>query len=350
MAWPAGTMRGAAIQPRFDALASAASSRIPPVCTNSPRLRTVVNPARSVRSALVTARRVRNAGSSCTGMSGLRVVAAAEDEVDLHVHQAGQERVVTEVDHHGVVGDLRGCTATMRSSWTSTSPGVTYSPDHDVEQTGGPHEDGRLGRAGPGHDALGGGAGPAHGIPAGPLLRKPASHRMRTPYSIGPIGPPRPERPVTKPVDSPIGRPVDYDAIDFFRGNEVVDDPYPYFDHLRGRCPVTREPHHDVMMVTGYDEAVQVYNDTAVFSSCNAVTGPFPGFPVPLVGDDVSDLIEAHRDELPMADQLPNMDPPMHTAHRGLLMRLITPKRLKENEEFMWRLADRQIDEFHASG
>jgi cytochrome P450 len=40
----------------------------------------------------------------------------------------------------------------------------------------------------------------------------------------------------------------------------------------------------------------------------------------------------------------------MHTAHRGLLMRLITPKRLKENEEFMWRLADRQIDEFHRRG
>ena len=31
-------------------------------------------------------------------------------------------------------------------------------------------------------------------------------------------------------------------------------------------------------------------------------------------------------------------------------MRLITPKRLKENEEFMWRLADRQIDEFVANG
>ena len=146
------------------------------------------------------------------------------------------------------------------------------------------------------------------------------------------------------------GDEFDYDAIDFFRSTEFVADPYPYFDHLRTRCPVTREPHHDVMMVTGYDEAVAVYNDTAVFSSCNAVTGPFPGFPVPLVGDDVSDLIEAHRDEMPFSDQLPNMDPPKHTAHRGLLMRLITPKRLKENEEFMWRLADRQIDEFHASG
>ena len=79
-------------------------------------------------------------------------------------------------------------------------------------------------------------------------------------------------------------------------------------------------------------------------------TGPFPGFPVALEGDDVSELIEKHRDELPFSDQLPTMDPPMHKAHRGLLMRLITPKRLKENEEFMWRLADRQIDEFVGRG
>lgn len=138
---------------------------------------------------------------------------------------------------------------------------------------------------------------------------------------------------------------VDYDAVDFFLGNELVDDPYPYFDWLRGQCPVRREPFHDVMMVTGYDEAVAIYNDAEHFSSCNAVTGPFPGFPVPLEGDDVSALIARHRDELPFSDQLPTMDPPMHTDHRALLMRLITPKRLKENEEFMWRLADRQIDE-----
>src|SRR3546814_9085815 len=36
--------------------------------------------------------------------------------------------------------------------------------------------------------------------------------------------------------------------------------------------------------------------------------------------------------------------PPMHTDHRALLMRLITPKRLKENEAFMWELADHQLD------
>jgi len=139
---------------------------------------------------------------------------------------------------------------------------------------------------------------------------------------------------------------TDYNAIDFFRGDELVADPYPYFDWLRAQCPVQREGHHGVMMVTGYDEAVAVYNDTDTFSSCNSPTGPFPGFPVALEGDDVSALIERYRDELPMSDQLLTFDPPIHTAHRALLMRLITPKRLHENEEFMWRLADRQIDEF----
>ena len=44
------------------------------------------------------------------------------------------------------------------------------------------------------------------------------------------------------------------------------------------------------------------------------------------------------------------MDPPEHTNHRALLMRLITPVRLKENEEFMWKLAEKQIDSFISRG
>ena len=139
---------------------------------------------------------------------------------------------------------------------------------------------------------------------------------------------------------------TDYDAIDFFRGDELVADPYPYFDWLRDQCPVRREPQYGVMMVTGYDEAIAVYTDPTTFSSCNSPTGPFPGFPVPLDGDDVSELIEEHRDRLPMSDQLLTFDPPVHTAHRGLLMRLMTPKRVRENEDAMWQLADRQISEF----
>jgi cytochrome P450 len=147
---------------------------------------------------------------------------------------------------------------------------------------------------------------------------------------------------------------VDVDAIDFFQDDAMVADPYPYLHALRQRCPVSSEPHHGVTMVTGWDEACEVAGNAEAFSSCIAVTGPFPGFPVPLDGDrdgkTVAELIEQHRADLPFSDQLPTLDPPTHTDHRALLMRLITPKRLKENEDAMWVLADRVLDEFLAPG
>jgi cytochrome P450 len=142
----------------------------------------------------------------------------------------------------------------------------------------------------------------------------------------------------------------DFTAMDFFRDKRLIEDPYPYFEALRNQCPVAKEDHHGVTMVTGWQEACDVYNDAETFSSCVSVTGPFPGFPVPLEGDDVTMLIEKHRDELPFSDQLPTLDPPTHTDHRALLMRLITPKRLKENEDAMWRLADEVLDAFLAPG
>jgi cytochrome P450 len=142
----------------------------------------------------------------------------------------------------------------------------------------------------------------------------------------------------------------DTEELDFFRSGAVLADPYPYYEHLRAQCPVHREPHEGVVMITGYDEALEVYRDAATFSSANSVTGPFPGFGVPLVGDDVTALIEAHRDELPFSDQLPTFDPPKHNAHRGLTMRMLTPNRLKENEAAIWEIADRQLDEFVDQG
>lgn len=143
---------------------------------------------------------------------------------------------------------------------------------------------------------------------------------------------------------------TNFETLNFFTDPGLVGDPYPYYDAMREGCPVKREPHHNVMMVTGYEEAIQVLSDEKTFSSCISVTGPFPGFPVPLEGDDISELIEEHRHALPMSDQLPTMDPPQHTDHRGLLMRLITPKRLKENEEFIWELADRLLDDVLEKG
>jgi cytochrome P450 len=142
-----------------------------------------------------------------------------------------------------------------------------------------------------------------------------------------------------------------FDGVDFFRSNAMVADPYPYFDWLRTNSPVFRESQYGVFMVTGYEEASVIYADAETFSSCNAVTGPFPGFPIALEGRaDVGELVEQYRDQLPFSDQIITMDPPKHRSHRHLLMHQLTPKRLKENEEFVWRLADRQIDNFLGRG
>lgn len=145
----------------------------------------------------------------------------------------------------------------------------------------------------------------------------------------------------------------DFEKYDFFRSDRFINDPYSYFDYLRAQSPVLREPHQGIFMVTGYDEALEIYNDPDRFSSCMSTTGPFAGNPIPLQGhenEDISELIEAYRDKTPFNDQLPTMDPPTHTDHRSLLMALITPKRLKENEEFMWELAEKQIDTFIDKG
>ena len=143
---------------------------------------------------------------------------------------------------------------------------------------------------------------------------------------------------------------IDFETLNYFRSDsEIHQDPYPYYEWLRARGPVWRHP-RGVVFITGYEEAIAVYHDQATWSNCNTVSGPFFKFSVPLEGDDLTEIIEEHRDELPFSDQLPSFDPPTHTAHRGLLMRLITPKRLKENELFMWAWADQTIDEFIGDG
>jgi cytochrome P450 family 150 subfamily A5 len=139
-------------------------------------------------------------------------------------------------------------------------------------------------------------------------------------------------------------------AANFFRDRAVQDDPYLYFDAVRAVAPVWQEPHFGVHLVTGHDEALAVYNDSATFSSCNVVSGPFVAFPEPLEGDDVTDVIARHREMLPFSDQLPSFDPPDHTAHRALMMRLLTPGRLRENEEFMAGLSGRLLGELVAAG
>jgi cytochrome P450 len=109
-----------------------------------------------------------------------------------------------------------------------------------------------------------------------------------------------------------------------------------------------------VVAVVGYDEALAVYRDDERYSAVNAASGPLglprfeidPGDP----GKDLAPQIAAYRESVPYGALLVTQDPPSHGRTRTLLMGMITPKRLQENEEFMWRLSDQQIDQFIGRG
>ncbi|MFI6773072.1 cytochrome P450 [Nocardia sp. NPDC050412] len=143
---------------------------------------------------------------------------------------------------------------------------------------------------------------------------------------------------------------TDLASVDYFSDPAIAQDPYEYLDYLRSRNPVFREPHHGVVVVTGYREAIEVFRNSDDFSACLSVSGPFPPLPFQPEGEDISAQIEAHRPQFRISEHMVTMDPPDHTRTRALLARLLTPKRLKENEEFMWDQADRQFDEFLANG
>ena len=142
----------------------------------------------------------------------------------------------------------------------------------------------------------------------------------------------------------------DFDSLQFFSDKSLVNDPYPYYAEQRAQCPARFDPQQRILAVTGYDAAIDVYRDAESFSACNAVIGPLAGLPFEPAGDDITEQIAQHRDQMPFSDFLGTLDPPAHTRVRALLSKLMTPRRLKENESFMWTSVDRTLDEFVEAG
>jgi cytochrome P450 len=142
----------------------------------------------------------------------------------------------------------------------------------------------------------------------------------------------------------------DYRDVDYFNDLSLVNDPYPYFEYLRSLGPAVHLPKHNVVAVTGYDEGVAVLMDHDTFSSINSATGPLPPLPFKPDSDDISEQIRRYRGEMSFGAMLVTQDPPEHTRSRSLLMGLLTPNRLQENEQFIHAAAERKIGDFIDQG
>jgi len=143
---------------------------------------------------------------------------------------------------------------------------------------------------------------------------------------------------------------TDFSQTDIYTDVSLVDDPWPYFEYLREQGPITPLPYRKVLAVTGFEEALAIYADTANFSSVNAVTGPIPDLPFTAEGDDIARLVAEHRPQIPFGMEVAGLDAPLHGPMRSLLMPLFTPGRLKGMSAGFRRVAEDLIAQFPDSG
>ncbi|MFV8819224.1 cytochrome P450 [Haliea sp. E17] len=138
---------------------------------------------------------------------------------------------------------------------------------------------------------------------------------------------------------------------DYFTDFSVLKDPYEYFESMRDRGGVYRSTvRPDVIMVTGFEESVEVLRNAEDFSSAIAPQGPALPLPFEPGSGDLREQIEAHRHEFVGGDLLVAYDGQQHKYSRSILNRLFTPSRLKANEEFIQAYSERLVKEMVAKG
>ncbi len=146
---------------------------------------------------------------------------------------------------------------------------------------------------------------------------------------------------------------------------DLVDDPYPTWRELRATCPVFREPRFNVVVVTRYDDIVDVARRPQDFSSILAAYGPKgtdrgsvpaalcdiarrTGTPDAERPGRVLELLEAYVPDL--QDQLQHVDPPLHTRHRSIVSRWFTPNAVERRADAIRSIACSLIDRFADGG
>ncbi|MPY93938.1 MAG: cytochrome P450 [Acidimicrobiia bacterium] len=115
---------------------------------------------------------------------------------------------------------------------------------------------------------------------------------------------------------------------------EFVNDPYPVWEELRGRCPVAHtERRGGAWMPSRYEELNQVTHDTEHYSSVMiGVTGPKPGESPLLVAPPITS------------------DPPDHALARRLLLPAFSPKPVDKLEPTTRGIARELIADINARG
>ncbi len=137
---------------------------------------------------------------------------------------------------------------------------------------------------------------------------------------------------------------------DYFTDYDIAKDPYPFFEAVRAQAPIYQPAGKDYLIVTGFDETIEILNNHRDFSAIIGLAGAAAPLPFEPQGSDITDQIEAARPQFLGGDQVVMLDDEPHTKLRSLMNRLFIPSRLKANEEYMAGLAEEMVRGVVAKG
>ena len=126
---------------------------------------------------------------------------------------------------------------------------------------------------------------------------------------------------------------VYYDPFDF----EIDTDPYPTFRRLRDEAPLYYNEKHDFFALSRFDDVEAIERDFTTYLSGKG------------------SVLEAIQAVIQLGVEIPPgiilfEDPPAHTAHRGLLSRVFTPRRMSAIEPQVRAFCAASLDPLVGSG
>lgn len=130
---------------------------------------------------------------------------------------------------------------------------------------------------------------------------------------------------------------------DYFTDHEILKDPYGFFEAVRAHGPIYQPPGRDYLIVTGFEETLEILGNVQDFSAIIGLQGAAAPLPFEPQGSDITAEVEAHRQDFLGGDLLVNMDDKAHNVLRALVNRLFTPSRLKANEQFITEFSDHLV-------
>jgi cytochrome P450 len=108
---------------------------------------------------------------------------------------------------------------------------------------------------------------------------------------------------------------------------DINADPYPVYEQLRDEAPVYRNDRYGFWALSRHADVERALVDWAHFSSAR------------------SDILEVIQADVPLPPGVIMFeDPPAHTAHRGLMSRVFTPKRMAALEDQVRQYCARCLD------